>query len=212
MESAAGQSGLIRPLPPEHLQEIGFQVEPAKEIVDWARAMFIDEDAPFCNPEHEHLRQADIAALWTNAEYKDGLYPIAGTAELVRIAGKPWMQARQTDYLCLLFGRVPEFILTFSAPLAVKANHATFCCRTEHELFHCGQKRDEEGGRKFDPDGKPVWCLRRHDVEEFVGNMERYGVDACAPASREFVEAASRPPLIPGATLDAVCGYCYGSM
>jgi hypothetical protein len=200
------------PRPPEHLHEYGNQIEPASELSDWLRAIYIAEGGPLCHPVHEHLRAADIGCLWTNIEYGDGLYQVAGSAELVRVSGKPWPAARAVDHLCMLFGRIPDFILTFSAPLAIRANNATRLARSEHELLHCGQKLDKEKLPKFDADGKPVWDMRKHDVEEFVLIMERYGVDACAGRSREFVEASKRPPLITGAIMDAVCGTCAGRM
>lgn len=199
---------MLRPLPPEHLHEVGYELEPALELSTWVRETFIVEHAPLLNPEHEHLRAADIGCLWTNVEYRDGLFQVQATAELVRISGKPWPQARMVDYLCMLFGKVPDFILTFFAPGAVAATDTTFCARTEHELYHCGQKLDQENLPKFTPEGKPVWAIRRHDVEEFVGVNERYGIEACAGRSKEFVLASQRPPLIAPAQVASACGTC----
>lgn len=201
-----------RPQPPEHLIEPGFSIEPALEVSNWLRATFIDEGSRLLNPDHEHLRQADIASMWTNVEYLDGLMPVVGTAELVRLNGKPWPRARAFDQLCLLFGRIPDFILTFYAPHAVKADDATWCATVEHELYHCAQKIDKENLPKFDPEGKPVWTIRPHDVEEFVGVMRRYGVEACAGKSKEFVEAAKAPPLIARAEIKGACGTCYAAI
>lgn len=199
-------------MPPEHLHEFGNQIEPAMELAEWLRALFIDEGGLLAHPAHEHLRAADIACMWTNVEYSNGLFQVAGTAELVRISGKPWPAARTVDQLCVLFGRIPDFLITMSAPLAVRANNPTFLARCQHELCHCGQKLDKEKQPKFDADGKPVWDLLKHEVEEFVLIMENYGPDACAGRSKDFVEAARRPPRITGAVMDAVCGSCSGRM
>lgn len=197
-----------RPWPPPGLHQIGYQMEPAMEIAGWLRAVFLDEDGPLFNPDHLHLKDADIACMWTNAEYSDCLMPIAATAEMVRLSGKPWPKARAHDQLCLLFGRVPDFILTFYAPGAMEADDATWCALVEHELYHCVQKKDKEGQPKFDPDNKPVWAIRGHDVEEFIGVMRRYGVKACGENAQEFVAAAAETPLIAAAQIKAVCGTC----
>ncbi len=69
-----------RPLPPPHLHETGYQIEPANEVADWTRAVFIQEGAPLLNLDHAHLAAADIAFLWTNVQYVDRLVPVAGLA------------------------------------------------------------------------------------------------------------------------------------
>jgi hypothetical protein len=200
--------GYERPLPPPHLHEIGFEVEPAMELAAWIKAVFITEGGPLCNPKHEHLRAADIACLWTNVEYVDGFMPIAATAELVRVTGKPWQRMMTVDHLCLLFGRIPTHILKFYAPAAVAASDATFCRRVNHELLHCAQKTDKENLPAFDNEGKPVWAMRRHDVEVFIDDVEYFGLDACNENVRALVAAAGRAPLIPGAQIAAACGTC----
>lgn len=176
----------------------------------WTRQAFIDEDAPRCNPDHAHLRPADIAVMWTNVEWVDGFMPVVGMAELVTTNGKPWAKAEKIDHLCMLHGNIPEMRIWLYAPFMATADDATFCAVVEHELYHFAQKLDKDGAPKFDPDNKPMWAKRTHDVEEFVGIMKRYGVGACRGRSREFVEAAAYPPLIGRAELDAVCGTCGG--
>ncbi|WP_267902481.1 putative metallopeptidase [Sinorhizobium meliloti] len=42
----------------------------------------------------------------------------------------------------------------------------------------------------------PVFTVRGHDVEEFVGVVRRYGADAAGV--RAIVDAANRPPEIAG--------------
>lgn len=197
-----------RPLPPPELREPGFKIEPALEVAEWLMAAFVAEGATHANPDHEHLREADIACLWTTVEYRNGTALVGGTAELVRVSGKPWPSARAVDHLCLLFGRIPDFILTFYAPYAAEASDRAWCALVEHEIYHCAQKLDKDGQPKFDAEGNPVWAMRPHDVEEFVGVMERYGVEACAGKSKQFVEAAARAPLFDDEEIGAVCGTC----
>lgn len=73
-------------MPPPDLTEHAYGdgaalFRPAPEIVAWARACFIGEDASLRNPDHDHLQSARIGALWTNAR--------AGATEaLVAAAGK----------------------------------------------------------------------------------------------------------------------------
>nr|WP_271894430.1 putative metallopeptidase [Phyllobacterium sp. IY22] len=46
----------------------------------------------------------------------------------------------------------------------------------EHELYHAGQDRDSFGAPKFRKStGLPVFILRGHDIEEFIGVVRRYG-------------------------------------
>lgn len=94
------------------------------------------------------------------------------------------------------------------APFIATADPWTYCAVIEHELFHFYQKLDKENNPKFDPEGLPVWGTRAHDVEEFVGVVERYGVDACRGRSRDFVEAALRQPLIAPASFVGRCATC----
>lgn len=201
------------PMPPEHLHEIGFAIEPAKEVAEWFRALFIDEGAPFENPEHLHLRDADIAVLWTNVEYRDGQHVIAGTAEFVRVGGKPWAQARTIDHLTLLFGRIPDFIITLFAPAWVEASLMTRCGRIEHELCHCGQKIDRKTNLpKFDADGKPEYAGRPHDYEGFFCVTRRYGADAAEAGIAQLLEIARAKPEIGFAEVTGVCGTCRAKM
>lgn len=45
-----------------------------------------------------------------------------------------------------------------------------------HELTHCGHAVDKFGVPRFDKEtGAPVFCIRGHDVEEFVDVVKRYG-------------------------------------
>jgi hypothetical protein len=79
----------------------------------------------------------------------------------------------------------------------------------EHELGHAGQAKDEFGGPRFSREtGKPLFTMRPHDVEVFVFEAERYGVQHAAGKSAEFVAAANRPPTIAAASIAAACGAC----
>jgi hypothetical protein len=197
-----------RPQPPEHLHEVGFQIELANEFVDWLRATFIDEGAQHYHPVHEHLRRVDIVALWTNVEYEDALVPVAAAAEIIKVNGKPWARAERIDHLCLLHGRVPQARIWLHAPTLVAYDDGSFMATSEHELLHFAHKRNKEGEPMFDDEERPVLTKRGHDVGEFVHIMERYGTAACGGRTKEFITASRMGPLITGAQIAAACGTC----
>lgn len=201
----------IRPRPPAELlvPSAAPLFVPAPELVSWAHRTFIAEGAPLENEEHLHLRMARVAALWTNEPAKRQQRAIAGTAEMPMFRGMPWVKARQEAQMHAWFGDVPDFVLTFYAPYAVAVDDVTFCALVEHELMHCGQARDEFGMPKFrKSDGRPVFAMRGHDAEEFVGIVRRYGVGAAAAGVSALVLAASRPPEIAAASVAGACGIC----
>jgi hypothetical protein len=135
---------MIRPKPSPDLKNPGFQIEPSTELEQWIMETFVKEGGTLCNDDHAHLRTANIAAIWTNVEYEDGLMPVAGMAEIVKVNGKPWPRAERTDHLCLLHGDVPQARIWLYAPYAAQCDDAAFCALVEHELYHLAQKLDKE--------------------------------------------------------------------
>lgn len=213
MGEDGAETELNRPRPPEHLFSIenvldGLQFVPAPDLVEWAFATFINEGAPLENEDHAHLRSARIGALWTSVENARQGRMVVGQAEL----GKPqgtmgrWARARAEQQICDWFDCVPDFILTFSAPFMVEQSDATFCAIVEHELYHCGQERDEFGMPRFNRMGMPAFAMRGHDIEEFVGVVRRYGAEASGVAA--MIAAAAEAPLIAAADIAHVCGNC----
>ena len=197
------------PGPPEKLIESFEEMfVPATELSEWAREMFILENGPLVNEEHEHLREADIGILWTNVGYVKKRKQILGEARL----GEPsksnaWTHGRQVQQLRDWFGGVPDFVITLDARFVHQASDAEICALVEHELMHCSQRLDEFGMPSFSRvTGKPLWRMRAHDVEEFVGVVRRYGMDATR--TRMLVEAANQEPLIGHTELAGACGSC----
>ncbi len=45
----------------------------------------------------------------------------------------------------------------------------------DHELSHTGQALDREGEPKVDAKGRKVWRIVKHEIEEFVGVIQRNG-------------------------------------
>lgn len=173
--------------------------------------MFIGEDAEQRNEDHDHLEFASIGWLWTDEENTRKQRRIAGEAELVRpptSMGK-WGRARYFHQIHGWFGCEPDFIITLYAPYAGRCDDASFCALVEHELYHCGQERDEFGAPKFvQSTGLPKYAILGHDVEEFVGVVRRYGVGAAAGKTAALVDAANRAPEIEQASVVAMCGTC----
>lgn len=196
-----------RPMPPEYmLEDTGIRFEPAPDLIEWARASFIDEFADLMNEDHAHLRFASIGALWTNVPNGRNGRRIIGQCEMGLPPAGKWSRARIELQLQQWFGNVPRFLLTFDAHYASTCSDAAFCALVEHELYHAGQERDAFGAPKFRRDGSPAFGLRGHDVEEFVGVVRRYGADAAGV--RALVDAANRPPEVSRASIGHVCGTC----
>lgn len=184
---------------------------PDPDCETWIRATFLDPDGPLHNPEHEHLRAALIGVLWTTMPASRHMMTIIGQAEVPTFQGGKWVKGRQEQQLHEWFGVLPDFVLTFDAHFAAGCDDATWCAVVEHELYHCGQAKDEFGAPKFKRNGMPVFGMRGHDVEEFVGVVRRYGVGAAAGRTRELVEAAAAPPTVAAASIAGACGTCRRS-
>lgn len=205
-----------RPVPPAELLKrfASDAFVPALDVTAWIRSTFVAKDAPLLNLDHVHLRQARIGVVWTNAANRSKGRVVVGTAELLPFRASGWQRARQ-EWLCSQwFGGLPDFLVTLSAPHLAPGvcSDASFCAVLEHELYHCGQARDPWGSPRFKEDGRPVFTMRGHDVEEFVGVVERYGADAAGQDVRQLVAAASATPLVAPAAIAGACGTCLAKV
>lgn len=201
---------MSRPVPPSSIfdLEAGEQFVPAPEIIAWARDTFISESAALHNPEHAHLEHAEIGALWTNVANSKNGRTIVGQCEMGDpMAMGKWAKAKARVQVEQWFGQIPDFILTFDAAYAEQCSDIEFCALVEHELLHAAQDRDMFGAPKFSAStGRPVFCIKGHDVQEFTSIVRRYGADAAHV--REFVEAAQSKPLIGNVQVSHACGVC----
>jgi hypothetical protein len=202
----------MRPYPPRHLVEVtdGMEFdrfEPSEELRAWIAETFIDGSGSLVNIDHAHLSDAHLGILWTNCDNSRNMCVVLGQTELMPpMAMGKWQRARAIQQIEEWFDGMPDFLITFSAPACEGMNDASFCALVEHELYHAAQAFDEFGMPKFKRDGTPVYAIRGHDVEEFVGVVRRYGADAAGVAP--MVEAANAKPLIAGAEIDGICGTC----
>lgn len=202
--------GQGRPLPPAAVAEVDFRIRfwPAPELEKWARATFIAEDGTLHNPDHKHLDGASLRFLWASSGYNRQGRRILGRAEQVRIMGEAWTKARQEQQLVEWFGDVPDFLITLDGFYAAECSDAEFCALVEHELYHIAHARDEFGAPRFKKDGTPALSLRAHDLEEFVGIVQRYGIgDPEGPLAR-MVLAAAKGPTVSSLRVAHACGTC----
>lgn len=201
-----------RPLPPEDLAipldvGLGGGFRPAPEVLDWIRTEILSGDGALHNPDHGHLEDAALGILWTNVPATRKQRALIGQAELVRSTGDPWPAARREEQLVGWFGELPDFTVTLYAPYCAEASDRAFAALVEHELYHCAQARDGYGMPRFSPvDGQPIFDLRGHDVEEFVGVVRRYG--PVNPGVAELAATAGREPEIGETEIAEACGAC----
>lgn len=198
-------------MPPDHLQHsrmhVGFK--PDDDLLEWVKRAILSEAGPLFNPAHKHLRDASLAFLWTNAPNSRGGHAVAGMTEKPISQGNKWAKARHDLQMDQWFGRNIEYLITLDAVYAAENPDINFCALIDHELYHIAHKRDKDGGLAFNKEtGNPVLTLVGHDVEEFVGVVERYGPGAAAGATAELVRVANLPPLIGAAQIKAACGNC----
>ena len=199
-----------RPLPPVSLlEDTGRSFAPANDLAAWASSIFIAEEGVLSNPEHAHLRFAEIGMLWAAIPNSRAGRRIIGQAELGDPAGAmgKWAKARARQQVEEWFGTIPDFLITIDAHYAVECGDAEFCALIEHELMHCAQDRDIYGAPKFRKDGLPVFTIRGHDVEEFIGVVRRYGAHAAGIDA--LIEAANQRPEVAPARIAHACGTCH---
>lgn len=181
------------------------EIHPWPEMDEWARAVLIDPAGPLANEEHRMIGYAQLRFCVTNVPNTRRGRMIIGTAEL----GAPpasrskWEKARARALCEEWWELVPDFIITLSGPYLEAAarygNAAAALALIEHELYHCAH----DG---FTVDGDHKWRIVGHDVEEFVGVVQRYGAAASGPSTIALVEAAVAGPEIAAAELRGICG------
>lgn len=104
------------------------------------------------------------------------------------------------------FGFVPVYLITIDASFCEQASDRDFCALIEHELYHIGVERDEDGEPIYsDHTGLPKHYLAGHDVEEFIGVVKRWGA---SESVKRLVEVAQNPPFVPDLDVAKCCGNC----
>lgn len=199
-----------RPRPPEEVFYLSPAFLPAEGMDAFVRGTFLDPESPLFIQEHEILEQADIGYLWAGPAARDKNRMILGTAQQIRPPQKKWSSLRSFYQVEEWFGPI-DFLITLSAPYCAdrETTDAEFLALLDHELSHCVQE-ERNGIPQFSHDtGRPLWAVRGHDVEQFVGVVERWGAEATGVT--ELVAAASRAPRFEGADIQRIlngCGTC----
>lgn len=199
---------IARPVPPQSLLSCDLPyivLAPAHDLSAWTQKAILAEDGAIHNPDHAHLIDADIGFLWASSAFIKQGRTVIGQAEQVMFRAGGWQKARQEQQMHEWFGRVPAFVVTLAADYCAQCSDAEFCALVEHELYHIAQAMDEFGAPKFTKDGLPKLMLRGHDVEEFVGVVDRYGPSAQV---QRMIEAAKSRPSVGIASIAHACGTC----
>lgn len=134
---------------------------------------------------HLHEGEATILFLMREVPKEKACRMVLGEMCLPKFGGALgpvacWLLAR----LC---NGMPDFVMVLDAAWWVQAPPIQREALVFHELEHAIHARDRDGELKFDPDGRPVWALRGHDLEEFDSVVRRYG--AWLPDVQRFIGA-----------------------
>lgn len=196
----------MRPMPPEFLKDCVFTtIVPAPEAWDWVKSEIIAEGGSIYNPAHEHLYDANIQVMWASISFRKQGRTVLGQAEKIMHRAGGWQKARMEQQMRDWFDDEPEFVITLAADYCSQCSDMEFCALVEHELFHIAHKLDKYGAPAFGEDGLPKLEMRGHDVEEFVGVVERYGANE---GVQRLIDAASKPPEVARISIAKACGTC----
>lgn len=192
---------------PSRLLDPESVMEPCPEVYEWAYSTFLDTGSELYNKAHEHLADAFLGFVWTNVSNQKSGKRVLGTCQVGEPqGGTPWAKARQYEQLTRWFGLIPAFVITLDAVWLSTARPEQICALVEHELHHAFYKVDEFGQPMLDDEDGYRWTIRPHDVEEFVGVVERYG--AWNEDLERMKVAMSNEPLFGRVKLDGICGSC----
>src|SRR6266404_4575701 len=204
-----------RPNPPDQLRysEALGVFEPAPQVVEWIEATFLNEQSPLFDESHRHLKQARLAALWTNVANVKQMVQVVGTAEMPRppMTGGKWGRGKWEQQMREWFGidfEDIDFLLTFYAPYAAEVSDLEFCAVVKHELCHCSQELDECEAPKFrKTNGLPVFAMKDHDFAGFLDVVRDFGATSERNVT-EIVKLVNAGPRIASIDIRRACGTC----
>lgn len=201
---------IMRPMPPEQFSnDAPYAYGPDPRIWQWCLDTFLNAESPLFNEDHMHLLDAEIGFLWTNQENASKGRRVFGQAEQLMFRCGKWQKGRQEQQIYEWFGFIPEFLITLDAVYCLECSDTEFLALVEHEMYHCGQAIDDYGSPKFNKDtGQPMLSLKGHDVEEFIGVVQRYGVGNPDGNLAKLVSAHIAGPTIAKVDISKCCGTC----
>lgn len=207
----------IRPFPPQELidkadEEEAIRLAPAPDLMNWVIANFLTIGGPLHNPDHDHIaelihdNEEFMAFAWASSACMAKKRMVLGQCEKVMFNQGGWKKARQEQQMRDWFGYVPVYLITIDASYCDQATDRDFCALIEHELYHIGVERDEEGDPLIsEMTGLPKHYLASHDVEEFVGVVKRWGADESV---KRLIEVAKQAPFVSDVNISKCCGTC----
>lgn len=205
-----------RPYPPPELGTFDthpINIVPAFDMPLWVKETFLNPDSKVFNNDHYHLldgMDGAITFLWANGSFTKQMRSVIGQTEQIMFRVGGFQRMRQEQQLMEWFGaQIPEFIITLDGQYCSVCTDIEFMALVDHELYHIGHVLDDFGAPKFNRDtGLPVWGMRGHDVEEFVGVVERYGTGHEDGALSRLVKAANSKPTIHKVDIAHACATC----
>ncbi|WP_394556232.1 putative metallopeptidase [Acinetobacter baumannii] len=207
----------IRPFPPQELidkadEEEAIRLAPAPDLMNWVIANFLTIGGPLHNPDHDHIaelihdNEEFLAFAWASSACMAKKRMVLGQCEKVMFQQGGWKKARQEQQMRDWFGFVPVYLITIDASYCDQATDRDFCALIEHELYHIGVERDEDGDPLIsEMTGLPKHYLAGHDVEEFVGVVKRWGADESV---KRLIEVAKQAPFVSDVNISKCCGTC----
>ncbi|MCG9515156.1 hypothetical protein MCL26_08545 [Acinetobacter pittii] len=207
----------IRPFPPQELidkaeEDEAIRLAPAPDLMNWVITNFLTIGGPLHNPDHDHIaellhdNEEFLACAWASSACVAKKRMVLGQCEKVMFNQGGWKKARQEQQMRDWFGYVPTYLITIDASYCDQATDRDFCALIEHELYHIGVERDEDGEPILgEMSGLPKHYLAGHDVEEFVGVVKRWGADESV---KRLVEVAKQAPFVSDVNISKCCGTC----
>ncbi|RZG48079.1 putative metallopeptidase [Acinetobacter wuhouensis] len=207
----------IRPFPPTDFidqaeEEEVIRLAPAPDLKEWVVANWLTVGGHLHNPDHDHIAEllhddeTFLAFAWASSAAVAKKRMVLGQCEKVMINVGGWKKARQEQQMRDWFGFVPVYLITVDASFCENSNDVEFCRLIEHELYHIGVERDEDGEPICsDVTGLPKHYLAGHDVEVFFGETKRWGADANV---KRLLEIAKNAPFVSEKNIAACCGNC----
>jgi len=187
--------------------ELGQGTFPAINLATFVQKAFLSPESGLYNVEHEHLLSAKIGYLFTDYPAVRNGKALMGQAEMPsRLSGSHWAKARAEQQLIDWFGEPPDFLITLFAPYVLTASIVEQLALLDHELYHCGHLHDGQGIPKFKQDGSPVYTIKAHDFEGFLGVTRRWGVGADVP--HELAEILLQEPELGSVDVRTICATC----
>lgn len=150
---------------------------------------------------HDHLAEAKIGLAW-NLGWKadpDGHVKL-GKAQKCREADR---QAHGLDFIILLNRHVWNETWFTAAEMEALL---------DHEPSHCAVRHDADGEVVLDEKGRPMYRIRKHDIEEFRHIVQRHGcwksdlaafVQEALKRDKSLFGKSSPPPKSPAAAATA---------